>query len=227
MHGIMLQRLGHNVCILEQAPDNRESHMAGIGAATDVLHFLEKYDRVDQPLGISSECLQSLDKQGRITPFLQARRVLTSWDALYYRLRANFDGLHSDYCVPHDQFSGTSRARYESEMKVREVIVDDRKVSIKVEDSSTNETKILTADMLIGADGTDSIVRRSFLSRDVAVPRYSGYVAWRGVMPESHVSEKTRKIFQHNVTYFLLQREHVIMCVLGSMRNDSRPLIDD
>jgi len=81
--------------------------------------------------------------------------------------------------------------------------------------------------MLIGADETDSIVRRFFLSRDIAVSRYSDYVVWRKIMPENYVSEKTRKIFQHNMTYFLLQREHVIICVLEFIRDDSRSLIDD
>jgi len=152
---------------------------------------------------------------------------LTSWNALYYRLRANFDKLYSDYCISHNRFSETSRARYKSEIKIYKIIVDNRKISIKIENSSTNETKILTADMLIGADETDSIVRRFFLSRDIAVSRYSDYVVWRKIMPENYVSEKTRKIFQHNMTYFLLQREHVIICVLEFIRDDSRSLIDD
>ena len=227
MHGIMLQRLGHNVCILEQESNDRESHMAGIGAADEVLGFLKKYDITDKPLGIPSECLQSLDKQGRVAPFVKAKRVLTSWDALYYRLRANFDGLHSEYCSPSDliQASGLGRARYEPETMVHEIAIDQHKVSIQVKTSGTNKLATLTVDMLIGADGTNSIVRRTFVSTDVAIPRYAGYVAWRGVVPESSVSEETRRIFQHNVTYFLLPREHVIVYVLITLTQKFMSLI--
>lgn len=201
--------------ILEQECGDRESHMAGIGAATDVLQFLDKYDRVDQPLGIPSECLQSLDTQGKITLLLRAKRVLTSWDALYYRLRANFDGLENRYCDCPEDFEGMrlGRTRYESGKRVSDVFIVDQKVSICVESSGTDEKTVMTADMLIGADGTNSIVRRAFVRDEMAIPRYSGYVAWRGVVPESDVSEETRKVFQHNVTYFLLPREHVIVCV--------------
>ena len=213
MHGIMLQRQGHNVRILEQDSRDPESHMAGIGAATDMLQFLEKYDKVNQPLGIPSECLQSLDAHGKITVLLKAKRILTSWDALYYRLRANFDGLETEYCGRPGGFEGTAvgQAVFESGKRVSDVVVIDQKVSVRVESPGTDEETVMTADILIGADGTNSIVRRIFLPDNLAVPQYSGYVAWRGVVPESDVSEETRRVFQHNVTYFLFPKEHVLV----------------
>ncbi|KAL9629111.1 MAG: hypothetical protein Q9164_007018, partial [Protoblastenia rupestris] len=206
MHGIMLQRHGHNVQILEADPEEPKSHQAGIGAATDMLCFLDEYDKVEQPIGIPSECLQSLDTQGRVTVFLRAKRVLTSWDALYYRLRANFDGLESRSCGCPGEFERVraGKTSYESGKRVKDVVLVDRKVSVRVESSGTDEETVWTADMLIGADGPNSIVRRAFVPNNVAMPRYSRYVAWRGVVPERGVSEETRRIFQHNVTYFVL-----------------------
>jgi hypothetical protein len=102
----MLHRLGCSVHILEQSPTHTPaSHMADVSLGADALRFLDRYDRVAYiPLGIISETLQALTTTTPEIPkpFLRARRLITSWDALYFRLRANFDGLVSEY-VPQPQ----------------------------------------------------------------------------------------------------------------------------
>lgn len=213
MHGIMLRRQGYNVHVLEQESGDREAHMAGVGAAADVLQFLQKYDVVDQPLGIPSECLQSLDTHGKITPFLKATRVLTSWDALYYRLRANFEETGNRYYRFPTDCKGTREGQSSvlEGKRVKDISVNDGRVFVVVQDLETSEETMMQTDMLIGADGANSTVRRIFMPHAASRPQYSGYVAWRGVVPESDISETTRKIFQYNVTYFLLPREHVIV----------------
>ena len=69
------------------------------------------------------------------------------------------------------------------------------------------------ADMVIGADGPNSIVRKMFLEPGQADRKYAGYVAWRGVVPEHQVSEETRQTFRANITYSILKGEggHVIL----------------
>ena len=216
MHGVMLHRQGHNVHIMEQGSDKPNSHMTGIGVAIDVLRFLEKFDRIDRPLGVPSDCWHLHDGNGKVDLFLKADRLLTSWDVLYYRLRANFDGLETGYCSRPEELKNSElgRAKYETGARVSDVIVENRKVTVHAEKTKTKEDFVLTVDMLIGADGSNSIVRRRFLPDGVITPRYSGYVAWRGVVPESDVSESTRKVFLRNVNFTILPtREHVIMCV--------------
>lgn len=188
--------------------------MAGVGAASDVLLFLERYDAVDQTLGIPSECLQALDIHNNTVPFLQAKRVLTSWDALYYRLRANFDGLETGYCrVSKDRMIGRQLGKcvFDAGKMVNHISVNARKVSVEVQDLHTHEETVVQADMLLGADGANSIVRRTFMPHPGTGPQSSGYVAFRGVVAECTVSEKTREIFQNNVTYFISPKEHVIV----------------
>ena len=90
MHGIMLLNLGHNIHICETAVGKPESRMASIGAAAEVLDFLVKYDKIPESLGIPSECLQSLNMDGTATVFLKAKRIMTSWDALYHRFAGQF-----------------------------------------------------------------------------------------------------------------------------------------
>ena len=72
-----------------------------------------------------------------MTVFLRAERVLTSWDSLYYRLRANFDGLESRYCGCPGGFERVraGKTSYELGKKVKDVVLVDRKVLVRVESS--------------------------------------------------------------------------------------------
>ncbi|KAL8769659.1 MAG: hypothetical protein Q9209_004456 [Squamulea sp. 1 TL-2023] len=180
--------------------------MAGIGAAQDVLDFLERFDHVKQPLGIPSECLQSMDHDGKVTVFLKAKRIMTSWDVLYHRLRANFDGVTSvDRHQPAGiQGKGLGDAIYDSGKQVVDIDTNEGMVSVRVRDIATQTEHLMHADLLLGADGSHSVVRRTFVPDSEARPTYAGYVAWRGVAKESDVSLATRHIFQKNVTYFQL-----------------------
>lgn len=214
MHGIMLHRSGHNVLILEKDPGRPESHMAGLAIATNTTHFLEQYDRVDQPLGIPSECWQFLDRENNPREFMRARRILTSWDALYYRLRANFDGLESEYCGRPSGLKNPNwgTASFVAGRRVTDITVTAEKVSVQVAGSGANEKSTYTADLLLGADGLNSVVRRTFVPEEKAKVRYGGYVAWRGVVPENDVSKETRRILQDKINYFVLPNgEHIIM----------------
>ncbi|KAL8786813.1 MAG: hypothetical protein Q9213_002550 [Squamulea squamosa] len=213
MHGIMLIRSGYNVRILEQDVGSPQSHMAGIGVAQDVLDFLERFDHVKQPLGIPSECLQSMDHDGKVTVFLKATRIMTSWDVLYHRLRANFDRVTIvDRRQPAGiRGKGLGDAIYDTGKQVVNIDTNEGKVSVRVQDIATRTEHLMHADLLLGADGSHSIVRRTFVPDSEARPTYAGYVAWRGVAKESDVSLATRRIFQKNVTYFQLPGEHVIV----------------
>ena len=213
MHGIMLLNLGHNIHIFETAVGKPESHMAGIGAAAEVLDFLAKYDKIPESLGIPSEWLQSLNMDGTATVFLKAKRIMTSWDALYHRLRANFDGLKSEYCAnpPRPEGTAQSRALYDSGKRVVGVVAGDKDVEVRVVSLMTGEETSWWADSVIGADGPNSIIRRTFLPDTEGPSLYADYVAWRGVVPENEVSPETRDIFQKNITYFTLHGEHVIV----------------
>ncbi|KAL8846840.1 MAG: hypothetical protein Q9221_008098 [Calogaya cf. arnoldii] len=209
----MLVRSGYNVRILEQDIGSPQSHMAGIGAAADVIDFLDKFDQVEAPLGIPSECLQSIDHHGKVTVFLKAKRIMTSWDVLYHRLRVNFDGLTSVDRPPSPDLrgKGVGNAIYDSGKRVESIIANNDKVAVRVRDLMTQTESTLNADLLLGADGSYSVVRRTFLPDSEVRPTYAGYVAWRGVVKESEISPATREIFQRNVTYFQLPGEHVIV----------------
>ncbi|MGZ8773417.1 MAG: hypothetical protein ACXW10_08470 [Acidimicrobiia bacterium] len=50
--------------------------------------------------------------------------------------------------------------------------------------------RAIETDLLVGADGTASTIRRVLLPE--IAPQYAGYVAWRGTVPEHHLSPAAR-----------------------------------
>lgn len=226
MHGIMLHRLGSTVCILEQSPaDTPASHMAGVCLGSDVQQLLQRFDGVSEiPLGIQAVLLQALDQKGVVRPFMTVNRIMSSWDALYFRLRANFDARASHY-VPQppppvslageDSEAAQARARYQVGARVTDIgQVETGRLRVRYKDHTNGgKDAQAVADLVLGADGPNSIVRKIFLEPGQAARKYCGYVAWRGVVPEEQVTKETREIFASNITYSMLKGEggHVIV----------------
>ena len=42
-------------------------------------------------------------------------------------------------------------------------------------------------------------------------PEYSGYVAWRGVVPETQLSAETRAILDDAITYYVYANSHILV----------------
>ena len=126
---------------------------------------------------------------------------MTSWDLLYHLLRANFDGVRSEYCeVPPAAEPGDGTGRYEYGHMVRGVRDgEDGKVEVEVEDRDGHTTS-QAVDLLIGADGASSTLR-TILLPDVR-REYAGYVAWRGTVPEADVSPGARAAFVEKFAFF-------------------------
>ena len=215
----MLLEYGHDVHIIERDSGSPESYMAGICAAEHVLTFLRKFDRVKEPLGIPSELFQSVDRQGNVRPFLKAERVITSWDALYWRLRMGFDGVGGDFydtdCEGAVELKQETKKRgkgfYDTGKRVVRISTEESGIAVSFVDAVTKEEEILKAGLVIGADGPNSFVRQTLLPNATPQRAYAGYIAWRGVVPENQVSPETRQIFQKNISYALLPGEHMIM----------------
>jgi 2,6-dihydroxypyridine 3-monooxygenase len=65
-----------------------------------------------------------------------------------------------------------------------------------------------TADLLVGADGVSSFVRRAMV-RDVQ-PHYGGYVAWRGVVDEKDLTPASLAALDDSLTYYFRPGTHAL-----------------
>lgn len=68
--------------------------------------------------------------------------------------------------------------------------------------------RTIDGDLLVCADGIAS-TGRSILLPDVH-PEYAGYVAWRGVVPESMLSERAREKLADAMLYQVLDHSHIL-----------------
>jgi len=132
---------------------------------------------------------------------------MTSWDLCYYLLRANYDGVDSEYLadcggVPNGR-EGDGAVRYiygatvtGVEKKGERVVV---KYSLKTEDGEEAEKEI-EANLVIAADGPSSTIR-GILEPEVK-RTYAGYCVIRGTVPELEASEEARKVFLERFCFY-------------------------
>ena len=201
MHGIVIKRLGHDVTILEQhLSSTREGQAAGIVTMEHSQKFLSRHDLLqEEPYAVNCSSVQILDKDLRVKHEFQRPMMMSSWNVLYYRFRANFDGLISPYCTHAPSEAETvGKAIYSQGKRATGVQVVEDKVKVTFSDVETSKTDVLSADFVIVADGSTSPVRG--LLQPGLEHRYAGYVAWRGTVAENSVSADTRNIFKNKTT---------------------------
>ena len=210
MHGVMFKRLGHNVRILEQnRSSTRANHAAGIGTGPRGIEYLEMHDLSKQPYAFPCPGFQYLNKDASVKRLLAIPQNLTTWDALYFRLRANFDGLKSTYNHdPPSRLETDGEAFYEVGKRVVGVSYSDNLVTIEYVDLIRGGSGSLHADIVIVANGSNSTIRNQLLPQ--LKNTYSGYVAWRGLVPEKDVSESTRKLLDKRFNVFVMKRGYIL-----------------
>ena len=213
----MLKRAGHNVTILERSPTELEHQAAGIVSHPLFKALMGRLDRSGRPLSLLTRGARAINTQDKIIEFAPIEMNLNSWDAIYYRLRWNFDGLLSSYnpeALRKDDDSTSQSdgsAAYRKAHRVTDIEVGgDGIVTVQFEDTVAKTQGKLSADLLIGADGASSAVRQK-LAPSAPQRHYVGYVLWRGVVQESELSEKTRQLFEEYFSFLILGGEYVVV----------------
>jgi len=215
--GIVLLRLGHNVTILERTPaSDLRDQGAGISlyialppiqnsleklgtSGSPVVDFLEQYDRTKTGT-VVSDTMQFVNRDGSVKMKLYREGVtgkLASWVLLYNVCRANFDGgYEAGYIDAVEKKDGDGVATYLSGVQVTGL--QEAGDVVEVEYESKEGKGSMEADIVIGADGPSSTVRKLLLPE--AERTYAGYVAWRGTVKESLLSEETRSFLGTKVS---------------------------
>ena len=185
---VCLRAIGWRVDVFERSPHALDSRGGGIVLQPDVLHALH-FAGVDTgpTLGVASGDRIFLGRHGEVLQRGYQPQTQTSWNMLYGVMRRALP----DTCV----HPGQALLRFEqSAGQVRAEFAGGR---------------VETGDLLVGADGARSSVRRQLLPG--LDPSYAGYVAWRGLVAEPALEAQHRALldgvfaFQHQGDNMLLE----------------------
>ena len=196
----ILLRQGHDVTLLEKALGSLDGRGAGIvthDALADALR--EAGITVDDSLGVAVSKRVTLGADGESLGEMPLPQILTSWSRLYHLLKENFPS-----------------ERYLQGKNVKTVTQDASSVLVACEDGSTYQ-----AELLIASDGIRSAVRAQ-VAPDIQ-PEYAGYIAWRGVCDESHLSNYTLDTLFNYFGFCLPNGEQMLGYPVAGSGNDIRP----
>ena len=165
----MLIRRGWDVDIFERVGGELASRGAGIARHHEMIAIMAAAGaQHGDELGIAVDGRTAYDRTGRIIARYDYPQHLTGWSQVYNQLHAAFPREHyhlSQELVGIRSAGATSIAQFANHAE-------------------------MNADLIVGADGFRSTVRS--LVAPETVPVYGGYVAWRGLMAETDLSNEFR-----------------------------------
>lgn len=175
--GLALHRSGFDVQVYERHAGSMETRGAGIVVQSELVRLLREADAAPLPM-TSCRIRRYLNADGGDGQLQRMPQNFTSWEAIYRTLRA---------ALPAD--------RYHMGASVAELAQPDgQRVTAEVGGSGRIE-----ANLLVGADGAQSAIRRRLLP-DVRAD-YAGYVAWRGTLDEADAAPDLLRFFDEAFTF--------------------------
>lgn len=183
---LLLRRLGFDTAIFERTPTSLDGRGGGIVLQPDTLRwFVECSDQHPEEVSTSTRYVQYLDRDNAVIHREDAPWSYTSWGTFYRALLADFgtDNYHlGEYAAGFDEDADGVEVRFTSGRRER-------------------------AEMVVFADGITSPSRRKISPGSEL--EYSGYVGWRGAIPESAVSSETFELLHDSITYSVAPHSHI------------------
>jgi 2,6-dihydroxypyridine 3-monooxygenase len=185
---LLLRDLGFRVDIFERTPTPLDGRGSGIVLQPDTVRWFTERSRQNlADLHTATSYVQYLDVSGSTVHREHARWTYTSWGTFYRALLADFGTEHyhhGEFACGFSQDADTATVRFVS-------------------------GKTAGADLVVFADGITSPAREHF-DPDATLD-YSGYVGWRGTVPLSELSDRTRDVLSDAITYAVIPNSHITM----------------
>jgi 2-polyprenyl-6-methoxyphenol hydroxylase-like FAD-dependent oxidoreductase len=198
--GCNLMRAGWDVTIVERTAGPLAGRGAGLGVhAPMVQTLLAAGCTVDATLGVPIPGRICLARDGSALARIRMPQFGISWGKLYSLLSAVF---------PEE--------RIRRGAGVVAVEQDADRVVARLEDGAS-----LEGEVLVGADGLRSTVRRQFLP-DVGLV-YAGYIAWRGLAEEAALKPASHAQLFHLFAFAIPEGEHILGYPVPGANDDVRP----
>src|SRR6201989_661833 len=189
---LVLRDAGCDVTVFERSSAALQARGAGIATLEATLRYLtERGGRQVVDVCSSTNWIRFLRADGSVRHEQRHRYLFSSWNTIYRSLLGLFDP--DRYLLGHE-VTGFSQA------------ADSVRVTLA---GGTGTITGADADLLGCADGVSSPTRARLLPE--VRPSYSGYVAWRGTVPERTLPAATRDLFGDAITYQVLKDSHILV----------------
>jgi 2-polyprenyl-6-methoxyphenol hydroxylase-like FAD-dependent oxidoreductase len=201
--GIMLQQAGHDVRIYERSQKGLGGRGAGLVGQKDLLHILRRIGCEEVAwIGVVAKERIYLNHDGSIAQTVHTPQTQISWDVLFETVNSRI--------APETYLLGRD---------VVDVIDGDGGAELVFADGTREN-----ADLVIGADGLGSVVRGAVNPTNYH-NIYSGYVAWRGLIPEGDLPEAAALLLDR-FSFYVRSGVHVLGYLVpgprGEMNKGSR-----
>jgi 2-polyprenyl-6-methoxyphenol hydroxylase-like FAD-dependent oxidoreductase len=176
------------------------SRGAGLGTHDEMFAVLQHLGiEVDEDIGVPIRRRYVMERDGSCSLSLDVSQRQSSWAWFYNRLKDILPARH-----------------YHLNAQLACVEQDDRGVTAILADG-----RRLQGDLLVGADGIRSTVRAQFAPQ--AQPRFSGYVAWRGMIPEAAFPPALHAQLFDRYVFCLPEGEMMLAYPVPGAGGDTRP----
>jgi 2,6-dihydroxypyridine 3-monooxygenase len=185
---LLLRDLGHDVTIYERSPVPLEQRGAGIGLLKETSRYFTERLGVDlDTMSITTNHIRHLDRSGAIIHDRLHTYRLSSWNTIYRGLMKAF-----------------GPERYLLDHEVESIEQSGNLATLRMKGGQSVE-----AELVVCADGVASRFRRTLLP--TFQQHYSGYVAWRGIVPESELPPEITNTLGDALTYSVIANSHILI----------------
>jgi len=185
---LVLRDAGCEVRIFERSSAALQARGAGIATLDATLRYLTERGGLRRAdVCSSTDWIRFLRPDASVLHEQMHRYLFSSWNTIYTSLLDLFDP-----------------GRYLLGREVTAFRQSGDSVRVTLADGASAE-----ADLLVCADGVSSLARARLLPE--VRPSYSGYVAWRGTLPEQALPAAIRRRLGDALTYQVLKDSHILV----------------